>query len=735
MVLFFLTNAFYALSQEKVLVDYPVIIDDKVLLNPWVGGLNNPQMSKADLDFDGIDELVVFDRTAEKIYVFKHIHDNKYIYDQSLGDNFPDMINFCLIRDYDNDGIPDIFTYSYPDPASGIKAFKGYVNSSGNLAFESLDHNQNNFPNVLHYSTRNNTSNIYLAYTDLPTIIDVDGDGDLDILSFDVIGARLQYYRNNSIEKYGHSDSLEYVLDDNCWGKFLEDSSFDDLFLSDNINHCATYPDGDIAQFRHAGSNTELIDYNKDGLLDLLISDVDVTNVALLLNGGTNKDAWIVDVISDFPKNEPVRMELFPVITSLEIDSNDKKDLIFSPGTTALLKDDIEVAHLYYNIGDEHQDSFVLIQKDFLTNEMIDFGTGSVPAIADVNGDGLWDIVIGIYSSYVPGKFGGRLVLLQNVGSISRPEFVMISNDWLNMNDRYPNSYGFSPFFGDLDNDGDQDMVMGTSDGRVIFFENVAASGKPMNFNEALDWDILLETGSDPIPHLVDIDKDGLIDLLVGSGQGYITYYKNIGTKDKPKFNNDIDNTENERYFSNIDVRTTPGFGNAAPYVLDLKTERLLISGRSDHGLKVYYENEKSVFEEIPHDLNDWNEGRRTAIAMADFNDNGFLDLVVGNRNGGLSMYKTDFPSNGKTFIENKTFDVNILPNPSDEFIRILPQITTGRNEFEYRIISIANTILVKEGIAKWGEKIEIDHLIPGIYIIQIKSGSSVVQKKMVVVR
>lgn len=168
---------------------------------------------------------------------------------------------------------------------------------------------------------------------------------------------------------------------------------------------------------------------------------------------------------------------------------------------------------------------------------------------------------------------------------------------------------------------------------------------------------------------------------------------------------------------------------------MDLKTERLLISGRSDHGLKVYYENEKSVFEEIPHDLNDWNEGRRTAIAMADFNDNGFLDLVVGNRNGGLSMYKTDFPSNGKTFIENKTFDVNILPNPSDEFIRILPQITTGRNEFEYRIISIANTILVKEGIAKWGEKIEIDHLIPGIYIIQIKSGSSVVQKKMVVVR
>lgn len=735
LLLLFCFFAYNVLGQDWQLVDYPVIIDDKELLNPWVGGLSNPQMSKADIDFDGTDELIVFDRMSEKVYVFSHIEGNKYRYMPDLGRNFPEMVNFCLLKDYNKDGIPDIFTYSHPDPVSGIRVFKGYVNSEGKLAFEPIVHNQNNFPNVLHYKIRNSVSNIYLAYTDLPAIADVDGDGDLDILAFDVAGAQLIYYRNVSVEDYGHADSLEYILEDNCWGKFLEGVSFDDVFLSDDINSCAEYPDGGKVRSRHAGSNTELIDYNKDGLWDLLISDVDITNVALFLNGGTKQKAWITDVIADFPANDPVRIELFPVVTSLDIDNDTKNDLIFSPGATSVLRDDIEVAHFYSNVGNEEQDSFILIQKDFLTNEMLDFGTGSIPAITDVNGDGLWDIVVGMYSSYIPGQLGGRLVLLQNVGNIEQPKFVLISSDWLNLNRRYPNIYGFAPVFGDLDNDGDQDLILGTADGKILFFENVAGQGKPMSFKEAEQWNFGIRSGSNPVPQLIDINRDGLNDLLIGEGQGFITLYRNIGTKESPLFDNDPDNSVNQRFFSNIDVRTGPGFGYAAPYIIDSGTGRLMIAGRSERGFKVFLENENADYQEIPHFLNDWNEGVRTAVAAADFTNSGYLDLVTGNWNGGLSIYSTGIPSSGNGQSGNSLFDVVIIPNPADQYIRITSQVPSWHSGFSYKITSVAGAVIIAEDTAEWGQRIDTKHLVPGVYVIHVSVGALAVQKKIVIVR
>ncbi|HNI43386.1 MAG TPA: hypothetical protein PK230_01750, partial [Chitinophagales bacterium] len=37
---------------------------------PWTGGLNNPQFSEADLNFDGIADIFVFDRGSNTRLVF-----------------------------------------------------------------------------------------------------------------------------------------------------------------------------------------------------------------------------------------------------------------------------------------------------------------------------------------------------------------------------------------------------------------------------------------------------------------------------------------------------------------------------------------------------------------------------------------------------------------------------------------------------------------------------------------
>ena len=69
-------------------------------------------------------------------------------------------------------------------------------------------------------------------------------DGDLDILTFNVGGGYLGFYRNLSIERGFGADSLIFELDDDCWGGFFESGVTTALDLSDEPGDCAQ------AQFR-----------------------------------------------------------------------------------------------------------------------------------------------------------------------------------------------------------------------------------------------------------------------------------------------------------------------------------------------------------------------------------------------------------------------------------------------------------------------------------------------------
>ena len=57
----------------------PVKVGDKYLPNAWSGGLNSGQYSTIDINFDGSEDLVVFDRTSSKINVFIN-ENNEYKY-------------------------------------------------------------------------------------------------------------------------------------------------------------------------------------------------------------------------------------------------------------------------------------------------------------------------------------------------------------------------------------------------------------------------------------------------------------------------------------------------------------------------------------------------------------------------------------------------------------------------------------------------------------------------------
>src|SRR5690606_20718989 len=90
----------------------PVIRNDTLLTNAWAGGLNAGQYNTIDLNGDGTQDLVIFDRTTNKLSTFLGIR-RKYKYAPEFEGLFPSGIsNWILLADYNCDGQKDILPVS-----------------------------------------------------------------------------------------------------------------------------------------------------------------------------------------------------------------------------------------------------------------------------------------------------------------------------------------------------------------------------------------------------------------------------------------------------------------------------------------------------------------------------------------------------------------------------------------------------------------------------------------------
>ncbi|MBK7939155.1 MAG: VCBS repeat-containing protein [Lewinellaceae bacterium] len=209
----------------------PVTVDGKELKYPFAGGLNNGQFSDADLNHDGIQDLVVFDRGGDVVLTFLNEGTPgqiSYTYAPEYACNFPKLTDYALMRDYNKDGAADIFCASLQDGSQEMQVFRGYFENNV-LKFTPF---QFYYPgctscNPLYIwypaSQPGFWNNLSLAKSDIPSVDDVDGDGDLDIVSFAAGNTtHLWFMRNESVE-LGHGlDSLMFRLVDDCWGRFLK---------------------------------------------------------------------------------------------------------------------------------------------------------------------------------------------------------------------------------------------------------------------------------------------------------------------------------------------------------------------------------------------------------------------------------------------------------------------------------------------------------------------------------
>jgi hypothetical protein len=80
--------------------------------SPFMGGMNSLQITMGDLNNDGKEDIVGYDYINEKIFPFINIGVNgsiNYQYEAKYAKNFPYIFYYLFLKDYNCDGIPDLF--------------------------------------------------------------------------------------------------------------------------------------------------------------------------------------------------------------------------------------------------------------------------------------------------------------------------------------------------------------------------------------------------------------------------------------------------------------------------------------------------------------------------------------------------------------------------------------------------------------------------------------------------
>ncbi|MCQ2280621.1 MAG: T9SS type A sorting domain-containing protein [Bacteroidales bacterium] len=701
---------------QNITVHHP---DEQFFLFPWTGGINSVSCHEFDLNGDEHLDLVCFEKHGNRLLTFINngIADScSYTFAPAYTRQFPKLHDWVIFRDFDRDGRADIFTYG----TAGISVYRNISDGNG-INFELV----NTQIQSLQFGSH---TNLYASPDDYLAIEDIDGDGDLDILNFWLLGKYVHLHRNYSMEEYGDCDHLEFRLEDECWGHFEEGGEDNSILLNSS---CGRKEE----PTRHVGSTLMVKDLTGNGLPDLVLGDIDFPNLVYLQNGGTLEDALMVAQDTAFPnQQEPIRLFSMPVLNFVDVDNDGVEELLASPADPVLNKSkDINSVWLYRY--DTQTSEYKKVTECFLQSQMIDVGSGATPLFYDWDNDGLMDLFIGNYGSYdtsayingfLTSTFSSSISYYKNVGSESEPEFQLITDDFGSL--RQWGLLGLHPAFGDLDGNGTIDMLCGTTDGALVRFTNRSHDPQQPDFNEPDFNYIAHDFGDYAHPQLFDLDRDGHKDLLVGNRRGRIAYLRNVSSTQIADFQLITDT------LGGVDVRDAQNsyFGFCTPvFFRNNNNETMLFCGNEqgkiffykqiDNNLNGTFRQEEPLFEMDGGWRGTISEGLRSAPAVADINNDGRLDLVVGNHAGGVSYFMGVTPppvgirEHGELTNQLKA---DAFPNPAtDRFSIRLSKAATG----QLSIMDATGRVILSQNINNQ-HLIEIDcqNFRSGIYFGKI---------------
>lgn len=722
------------LGQELPTLEVPVWVEGRQLAWPLAGGLNAPQFSAADANGDGLPDIHVFDRLDNRQLVFvqeQTAEGARYLYAPAWAQHFPDAEHWVLLRDFDGDGAADVFSSSqHPDEdISGVRMHRGYYDHD-TLRFEPPAWGRD----VLNYTdATGQTAPIFVDANAYPAIADMDCDGDLDVLAFGLGGGHLNLYCNQSVERGFGTDSLLFVLCHPCWGGFFEDGISLEVHLSESAEGCAS-SGGFWAPAVHGGVSLLDMDADGDGDVDLWLGDSVHDALNLLTNGGNCPAPW-ANAQNPAALAAPGALPTYPTAYHLDVDGDGRRDLLVSPSFRLVADDRRAVVWRYQNVGTDLMPVFVFQEDDFLVSDMIDLGTGANPTFADVNADGLLDMVVGntsLGSDYA--QHSPRLFLFLNVGTAAAPAFALADADFGGMGQFAAATHSFAPTFGDLDGDGDSDLLVGEALGRLFYAENTAGAGQPMQLGAPVYDYQSIDVGQYSTPQLIDLTGDGLLDLLVGERNGNVNFFPNIGSPTQAAFVGNPAEAHNIAQFGGVDTRV-PGMssGYSAPFAVRLASGDYWLLAGTEHGqVEVYTfgpEGLNGAFAQLHTHYGGARPGIRTRPALADLDADGLLDYWVGNQSGGLLAWRTPLvpyaPPNRVHQSGEQSLAVAVYPNPAAGGHVSVALLGAGGGQARWWLHHITGQGV---GHGQWMGtlgSIDVSGLPAGVYLLEVESGGA----------
>ncbi|MEN0003777.1 MAG: T9SS type A sorting domain-containing protein [Bacteroidota bacterium] len=729
------TNGFSQVLDRK---EVPISLSTTPLPFPGAGGLNTPQLSNVDFNNDGVEDLYIFDRVGNAQLAFIRTEEG-WSFEPSYIKNFPLLEEWVLLRDYNNDGIQDIFAYAFDGPVGGFIVYTGSYNAQNEIVFERYDFDWLYNMAVFTQAT-GNVTNIAITNIDYPAVDDVDCDGDMDILTFNLFGGYLELFRNVAVEEGLGLGTLKFELADNCWGKFYESGFAPEVELSTSSGLCATsFTGGEEVEdrSRHAGSTILSLDLNGDDTKDLILGDLSFNNLVALYNTGDCDGAWMTSQDPFFPsENITADINIFPASFYVDVDGDQKRDLMAAPNPINSAEDR-EALWYYKNMGTDENPSFSFQQTDFLIDQMLDLGSGARPVFVDYNADGLMDMVIGNEGIFQPlgGNKRSSLYLFENVGTISNPSYQLVDDDYLGMS-AYVSYYGFTPTFGDLDGDGDEDVLIGEFNGQLFHAENTAGPGAPFEFTPVLYAYMGIDIGLESVPYIVDLDRDGKQDIVIGEYNGVVNFFKNQGTEGEAFFAPDQAIAPNTERLGNLDARTPGSFiGRSSPTIIDSNGSYLFFMGTNKGRIETYTDVELSIyesFEPLQESYGRLREGAVTHCDLADIDNDGLYEMVVGNLRGGIAFFETEIEAADPVSTTSQWLasGYSLFPNPARD------RLFLTSDQSEERTVKLFNVSGQLMQDYNWNTsqlELDVSDLPKGVYVVQLLEEQGIFTQKIVV--
>ncbi len=400
-------------------------------------------------------------------------------------------------------------TNPYGLATAGVSGSPSFVDIDGDGDLDSLIGNFDG-NTVVRLNTGSTTSPAFAAATTnpygladvggsaSPSLVDIDGDGDLDALIGNSDGNTVvQLNTANPVVaitpttangRYGVGSVITFTIAFNE-AVFVAGGTPSIALQTGTTDRAATYT---------SGSGTTTLTFSYTVRQGDTSADLDVVNAsALKLNGAT---------IRDTAGNNAILTLAAPGATgSLGANANIVVDGVAPRG--ALIGPINFAAQTTNPYG------------------LTDVGTSASPSFVDIDGDGDLDALIG-------EQFGNTVVQL-NTGSATSPAFSAPITNPYGLSDV---GISASPSFVDIDGDGDLDALIGESNGNTVVQLNTGSATSPAFAAATANPYGLVDVGLYASPSLVDIDGDGDLDALIGNDRGNTVVQLNTGSATSPAF-------------------------------------------------------------------------------------------------------------------------------------------------------------------------------------------------------